>query len=238
MTSEYWLFNYYHCHKLLRAADVSAAFCTASLWFNLSVKAVKSHFFGGEVLFTRASLMPFGSVLTLISSLCARRGGIGKSLLLLSVPRLDPTAEPEAVGALQSIPGPVWPLPWEPGAPPKHLHEGLQPRALNGHKDGLCFGKEPRCKCGSARFRNGFHAALTFVVAYKEAYSWRQNSLGGWKQCLGCSCFHPAWKVYRSPKERGGWWWWWYFFRNKTGDFFLEQAIGKLQTNTDTLSVQ
>lgn len=81
----------------------------------------------------------------------------------------------------------------------------LQPRPLKGHEDGLASGKEPPCKGGTSRFKkkNGFHAAITFVGPYKEAYSWRQNSLGGWKQYLVCSFFHSAWKVYRSPKERG-----------------------------------
>lgn len=61
--------------------------------------------------------------------------------------------------------------------------------------------KDPSCKRRTSRFKNGFHAAIMFVVPYKEAYSWRQNSLGGWKQYLVCSCFPSAWKVYRSPEE-------------------------------------
>lgn len=82
----------------------------------------------------------------------------------------------------------------------------------------------------TSRFKNGFHAAITFVVPYKEAYSWRQNSLGGWKQYLVCSCFHSAWKVYRIPKERG---FLIFFFKDKTERFSLEWAIRRLPTNPD-----
>lgn len=39
-----------------------------------------------------------------------------------------------------------------------------------------------------------------FVVPYKEAYSRRQNGLGGWKQYLVCSCFPSAWKFTEALK--------------------------------------
>jgi len=69
-----------------------------------------------------------------------------------------------------------------------------------------------------------------FVVPYKEAYSWRQNSPGGWKQYLVCSCFPSAWKVYRSPEES---FFLLFFFllKDKTVGFSLERVMRRLLTN-------
>lgn len=93
------------------------------------------------------------------------------------------------------------------------------------HRDGK---KEPSCKRRTSRFKNGFHAAIMFVVPYKEAYSRRQNGLGGWKQYLVCSCFPSAWKVYRSPKE-----FFYFFLRTKHQDFLWRgQCEGHWQTLT------
>lgn len=76
-----------------------------------------------------------------------------------------------------------------------------------------------------------------FVVPYKEAYSWRQNSPGGWKQYLVCSCFPSAWKVYRSPEER---FFLLFFFSlegQNSGIFFGEgNAKATDKPGTDTIS--
>lgn len=214
MTSEYGFLSYSHCHELLRA--------TAALAPLLPRQSVVSDPWKGG---TRAILgvhyspalffCPWATSERFVCSFIASSSHTQRFCFRFPCPAL-----PEAAGAGGSLP----PLP-APGAPllllelascswrcfscswssfpapgALFLLLGLLPFSWNSFPfPGVLFLLER-----GSLFKPGFNAALRFVVQHKEGYSWREKGLRGWEQYWVCSCSPSAWKVYRSPKERGG----------------------------------
>lgn len=169
----------------------------------------------GGSLFTRAFLLPLGNVRTL--RVLLYRLLLAHSALLLSLPVPCPPRGSRGRGEPPPLPAPGAPFlllelascswrcfscSWSsfpaPGA--LFLLLGLLPFSWNSFPfPGVLFLLER-----GSLFKPGFNAALRFVVQHKEGYSWREKGLRGWEQYWVCSCSPSAWKVYRSPKERGG----------------------------------